>query len=492
MALQKKRVAVIGAGPAGATAAYCLSRQGWAVDLYEAHREVGGLAQTLSLWGQRVDLGPHRFFSSDPRVNRVWHELVGNDYRSVDRLTRILYRKKFFFYPLKASNVLLSLGLFSSALCVLSYLFRKIAQLFFRSTPESFEDWVVSRFGKRLYRIFFKTYSEKLWGIPCHRLDKDFAAQRIKKLSLLEAAKASLLKASAKKHRTLCERFAYPVEGSSMVYRRMCDFVEKKGNRVTVNCPIRSVSAYPGRRTAEIVLTGGERIEYDHVVSTMPLTELVLGLPEVPATVSEAAAFLRYRSAILIYLNIAAEDLFPDQWIYVHSPDVRCGRITNFRNWVPEICSGSRTSILALEYWCYFSDEIWNQSEPWLIEQAKDDLDKTSLIGSNPIVDAFVYRIPKCYPVYERGYRAKVQLIADYLSGFPSITPIGREGSFKYNNQDHSILMGMLAAENVMGVARHNLWNINTDYESYQESAEYPGRRRIGIPELTLPEGAHA
>lgn len=461
---QTKRVAVIGAGPAGITCAYQLAKQGVEVHLYEAAPQVGGLAKTLDLWGQKVDLGPHRFFSDDTRVNKLWLEVAGRDYRMVDRLTRIYYKNNFYFYPVKAFDALSKLGLFTSAICVLSYFKEK---LFPTKQDGTFESWVTNRFGKSLYEIFFKTYTEKLWGIKCNELDADFAAQRIKKFSLGEAMK-SALGIGGTKHKTLVDQFAYPTGGTGMIYERMQTFVNANGGKVLCNTPVKRVLKEDDTANA-IELMSGEVIHYDHVVSTMPFTVMVKQLPGIPQQIVDFANKLTFRNTILVYLHIDGKDLFPDNWLYVHSADVETGRISNFRNYVPEIIMGKETTIVAMEYWCYDKDAMWSMSDAELIELGKKELIKTGLNKGAPIMEGNVYKIPRCYPVYSNNYKDILKPIENYLSGINGLSVIGRYGAFKYNNQDHSILMGLLAADNIVNNAGHNLWDINTDYDNYQE-----------------------
>ncbi|MBI1860725.1 MAG: FAD-dependent oxidoreductase [Deltaproteobacteria bacterium] len=482
------RTAVIGAGAAGITAAYELSKAGHSVDVFEAAPVVGGLGRSFDLWGQRVDLGPHRFFSCDARINRLWLEVIGRDYAMIDRLTRIYYRKRFFHYPLKPFDALSNLGGWESTRCLASYATEKFRTRA-ASHDLSFEQWVTSRFGRRLFEVFFKTYSEKLWGISCEDLDADFAAQRIKKLSLLEAIK-NAFQIGTTQHKTLVDRFAYPKEGSGALYTRMAAFIERKGHKVYLNSPIQRLMSDHGHVTGVELSTGEKRL-YDHVVSTMPLTLLVKSLSGVPDSVRAAVDGLSFRNTILVYLEIDSKNLFPDNWIYVHSPELQTGRITNFRNWVPELHRGSENSILALEYWCNRDDTLWSDSHDSLAATASAELRKTGLIGKANILRGHVERLNRCYPVYRRGYKTLVSHIAKWINGINNLTPIGRYGSFKYNNQDHSLLMGLLAAEKINQGAKHNLWDINTDYESYQESAVITelGLRSEHQEELPIPTG---
>lgn len=463
------RVAVIGAGAAGITAAYELAKGGADVDVFEAGDAVGGLGRTIELWGQKVDLGPHRFFSNDLRVNRLWLEVAGQDYAMVDRLTRIYYQKRFFNYPLKPANALWNMGPVQAALCLGSYLKEKVWPAYRSDENETFESWVVGRFGRKLFNMFFKSYSEKLWGIPCDELDADFAAQRIKKFSLGEAIK-SAFGLGGGKHKTLVDQFAYPHDGTGVIYDRMADRVRERGGRVHLKTPVRRV-LHENRKVHGVELVDGRQMAFDAVVSTMPLTLLVKGLGDLPAEVQLAVESLRYRNTILVYLNVKAKDLFKDQWLYVHSPDLGTGRVTNFRNWTPQLYGDSPDTILALEYWCYDEDAVWTGSDESLIERAKAEMRSTGLVGAAEMDKGHVFRIRRCYPVYARGYKQYLDPIVGYVRDFQGLTPIGRYGAFKYNNQDHSILMGLLVAENLLHGKQNDLWAVNTDYSSYQESA---------------------
>lgn len=465
------KIAVIGAGPAGMTAAYMISRQiGKKVtqlDVYEKSDRVGGLSRSIELWDQRVDLGPHRFFSRDPQINALWLEVVRDRYDIVNRQTRIYYKRRFFDYPIRAFNALRNLGIFEAARCLLSYLWERLSPTRDTST---FEGWVTSRFGKRLYTIFFKTYSEKLWGISCRELDSDFASQRIKKLSLLEALKNAFSAGRSNKHATLVEQFAYPVGGTGSVYEAMQAEITARGGEVKVLAGVQGVIT-SGGRVRSLRLEDGRVVDYDHVISTMPISLLVERLPEVPPAVLEQARKLTFRNTILVYLRVDRTSLFPDQWLYIHEPSVQVGRVTNFRNWLPSVYGKSGSTILCLEYWCYFEDPLWQVGDEELIRVAASEIATTGLVDREDVKEGHVVRLPRCYPVYFRGYREVMKPVEEYLNTLKDLHVIGRYGAYKYNNQDHSILMGMRAAENILTRAGHDLWAINTDYEVYQESS---------------------
>ena len=465
------KVAVIGAGPAGMTAAYELSKhlgsKVFRLDVFEKSDRVGGLSKSIDLWDQRLDLGPHRFFSHDTKINALWLEVVKEQYEIVNRQTRIYYNKRFFDYPIRAFNALRGLGLLEAARCLISYMAER---MFPTRDTSTFEGWVTSRFGNRLFSIFFKTYSEKLWGISCTRLDSDFAAQRIKKLSLYEAIKNALFQGRGNKHATLVDQFAYPKGGTGSVYEAMQASIESRGGQVMVNTGVKRVITRGGT-VHSLELENGEVREYDQVVSSMPISHLVERLPEVPEHILEQTKKLTFRNTILVYLRVDRLDLFSDQWLYIHDPSVNVGRVTNFRNWIPSVYGPSRSSVLCMEYWCYFEDELWSMEPARLIEMAAGEIIRTGLVPEGLVMEGEVVRLPRCYPVYFKGYREILEPIEEYLTSLSGLHVIGRYGAYKYNNQDHSILMGMRASENIVNGAGNDLWDINTDYEVYQESS---------------------
>lgn len=459
---------VIGAGPAGLACAVKLAEAGVPVQVFEASPHVGGLARSFELWGQTVDVGPHRFFSSDRIVNEHWRRFVGDQFTLVNRLTRIFYKGRFFKYPIQPLDAFRNLDLLDVARSVASYGRQRLLPI---RDPRTFEEWVTNRFGKHLFDIFFRTYTEKVWGIPCSRIDADWAAQRIKGLSLMEALKSAVLGNRAG-HKTLVDQFAYPDGGAGVVYRRQAELVRAHGGQVHLQRPVRQVLLDEAGGARGLLLADGERVEAHHVVSTMPLTQMVKGLPDVPADVKAACDQLYFRNTVLVYLEVDHPEVFPDNWIYVHAPEVQHGRITNFRNWSPSLYGEARSTILCMEYWCFERDPLWKQDDAQLAALAEQELRRIALLKPGMrVARTHVLRVPRSYPVYETGYAEPLARVQAHVNAIPRLLAVGRYGAFKYNNQDHSILMGLLAAAEILTGRPQGLWDVNTD-SAYQESAE--------------------
>lgn len=464
-----KTAIIIGAGPAGLSCAYKLAKQGIKVDIYESSSYIGGMSQSMELWGQRVDLGPHRFFSKDKGINLFFNELIKSDYTLVDRLTRIYYNNKFFNYPIKIFNVFKNLSLNVIIQILWDYFKIRIYPI---KNPQTFEDWVTNRFGHKLYEIFFKHYSEKLWGIPCSKIDADWAAQRIKSLSLWAAVINAILGDKNNKHKTLVDQFAYPNNGTSTIYERAAEYVTNNGGHLYLSSPVKRLIKDESDKVIAVELEDGSIKVGDYFVSTMPLTTVILGLDNVPNNIREASDKLYYRNTILVYLEVDSMHLFRDNWLYIHSPEVKHGRITNFRNWSKELYRDKKTTILCMEFWAFDDDDIWKKSDEELSNIAALEIRKLDLFSvSTEILNTKVVKISKSYPVYETGYKKNLNLIERWLDQIPNLYPIGRYGAFKYNNQDHSILMGIAAAKKITEGLDIDLWKINTDDE-YQENAK--------------------
>ena len=461
------KVLIIGAGPAGLSCAYELIKKGIDVEVFEASDYVGGMSRSIDLWGQRVDLGPHRFFSKDKQVNLFFDEILKDDYTVVNRLTRIYYRNNFFDYPLQLGNVLKNLNILTIFRILWDYFKQKIKPI---KEPKTFEDWVTNKFGRKLFEIFFKGYSEKLWGLSCSEIDSDWAAQRIKTLSLSKAVISALKNNRKNEHESLVDQFNYPKNGTGELYEKCSKYIIENGGKVHLNKPIKKVVIDEVSRIANgVVLDDGTVINGDVVVSSMPLTSLVKGIENRTSKIDEAVNSLCFRNTILVYLEVEETNLFVDNWIYVHSENVKHGRITNFRNWCPTLNKSKKTTILCLEFWTAETDELWNKSEEEISIIAQDELRSLNLFPSNvAIKQSYILKVAKSYPVYKTGYKKDLEVVQNFLDEVKNLVTIGRYGAFKYNNQDHSILMGLLTAQNIINGEIVNLWNVNTDQE-YQE-----------------------
>jgi len=422
---------------------------------------VGGLSRTASYRGFRFDIGGHRFYSKNPEVEALWTELMGADMLTVRRMSRILYRGRYFDYPLRAANAFRNLGLPETLRCLASYL---TARLQPRHPVVSFEDWVVNRFGRRLFEIFFKTYTEKVWGIPCHEISADWAAQRIRGLSLLDATLHALgWKKPA--HTTLIERFRYPRLGPGMLWERLA-----------ARCPV-VMGARVERVTAEGVWAGGQLYAAEHVISSMPLRHLVEALdPAPPEVMRQAAAGLHYRDFLTVVLMVDEAKVFPDNWIYVHDPAVRVGRIQNYKNWSPEMVPSPQQTGLGLEYFCFAGDSLWSQDDASLVKLATAEAAQLGIVRPERVFDGTVVRMPRAYPVYDEGYLGRVEIVRAWLrEHWPRLQVVGRNGMHRYNNQDHAMVTGLLAARNIAGLGPYDPWNVNADAE-YLEERKVPRR----------------
>src|SRR5438309_1931158 len=417
----RTNVVIIGAGPAGLTGAYILAtRYGTESTILESDPQVGGISRTVERDGWRFDIGGHRFFTKVKEVEALWHEILPDeDFLLRPRMSRIFYKDKYYDYPLKASNALKNLGIWEAFLCVMSYLWARIRPPKDQSTLEG---WIVARFGRRLYGHFFKTYNEKLWGVPVNKLPADFAAQRIKNLSLFNAVVNALMpKRNQKAITSLIEEFQYPKYGPGMMWERC--------------------------------------------------TELVEAMEPAPApTAVTAAGDLGYRDFLTVALVVPEEYSFPDNWIYVHSPDVQVGRIQNFGSWSPYLVKEGRTC-LGLEFFVFEGDETWNKPDEELIEQGKRELGILNLVEPDKVEAGYVVRMPKAYPFYDEHYKANVARIVEWLEDCaPNVHPVGRNGMHRYNNQDHSMYTAMLTVENIATGSRHDVWSVNVEEEYHEEA----------------------
>lgn len=464
------RTVVIGAGPAGLVAAYELTKKGQQTVVLEQADKVGGISRTETYKGYRFDIGGHRFFTKVGEVQALWQEILGDDFIQVPRLSRIYYRNRFFDYPLSLGNTLKNLGPVDSALIVLSYFKARVqAKLNPDLEAENFEQWVTERFGGRLYRTFFKSYTEKVWGIPCSKIQAEWAAQRIKGLSLSKAVINAIFGSNDTK--TLIKAFDYPVLGPGMMWERCTELIEAAGSQVAMNTRVVKVER-AGYRIERIIAQRGEEtfaIAGDTFVSSMPITALVKQMdPPPPPAVIKAASGLRYRDFLIVPLIINLKSLFPDNWIYIHSPEFNVGRIQNFKNWSAAMVPDLSKTCLGMEYFCNEGDRLWEMADKDLIHLASEEIVGLGLVPHIGLIeDGTVIRQKKAYPVYDGEYRAHLAVLQDYLSKFENLQTVGRNGMHRYNNQDHSMLTGLLAAKNILG-EHHDLWNVNTE-RSYHE-----------------------
>ena len=463
------RTVVIGGGPAGLTAAYLLSKKGYDVVVFEGDDILGGISQTAQYKGFRFDIGGHRFFTKIEPVNEFWAEILGDDFISVPRLSRIHYRGTFFNYPLKPSNALLGLGPVDSVRIVLSYMkwhFWPYAE------ENNFEEWVTNRFGKRLYEIFFKTYTEKVWGMPCTEIRAEWAAQRIKGLSLARAILAAApIQRRSNKIKSLIDEFQYPRLGPGQMWETCAEKIRAFGNEVHLEHYVDEVICEGGRVTGVRVRSaeGDHVVSCDHVISSMPLRTLSKAMtPPPPESLRAAAAELRYRDFLVVALILDGDNLFPDNWIYVHTPGVQVGRIQNFNNWSKAMVPIEGQTCLGLEYFCFEGDGLWTASDEDLIARGTRELAELDITGKATVLDGTVIRMPKAYPIYDAVYSDCVDAVRSQIDPIPNLHTVGRNGMHKYNNQDHSMLTAMMAVWNMEG-ASHDLWAVNTDFEYHEE-----------------------
>lgn len=467
-------VLIVGAGPAGLTASYLLTKAGQKVVVLERDPTyVGGISRTVNYKDYLFDIGGHRFFSKSKEVVELWREILPDDFIARPRLSRIYYNGKFFAYPLRAFEALIKLGPINSAACVLSYLKARLKPV---RKPRTFHEWVSNQFGERLFSIFFKTYTEKVWGMSCDEISADWAAQRIKGLNLATAVIDALVRSLGLKRgggevvKTLIETFDYPRKGPGMMWDAAARKTIEQGGRILMGRTLESAAWDSANEMWRVTSRDGAGrahvVTARHLISSAPITELTKALSPAPTSLP-AAQSLRYRDFLTVALVATKAGNFPDNWIYIHDPAVKVGRIQNFRSWSPEMVPHPDHACLGLEYFCFEGDGLWNAPDEHLIDLAKREIAKIGLVKPEDVVDACVVRQAKAYPIYDDHYQQHVAAVrADLEAAFPTLHLVGRNGMHKYNNQDHAMMTAMLTVRNILaGERRFDVWQVNEDAE---------------------------
>lgn len=460
-------VVVLGGGPAGLTAGYQLVKQGKPVVILEATDMLGGIARTEVRDGYRFDLGGHRFFTKVKEVDDLWHEIMKEEFLKRPRQSRIYWNDKFLEYPLEGMDVIRQLGVIELSRCMASYLW---AQAKPKGREDTFEEWVSNRFGKRLYTHFFKTYTEKLWGVPTDEIRAEWAAQRIKGLSFFSAAKAAFLGNRGNKIKSLISEFNYPRFGPGQMWEQMAKDIREQGGEIRMDSPVTKLVTDGAGHVVE-VHAGGEVLTPSHVISSLPLrTTVGIADPEAPVEVRDAARGLRYREFLTVLLVIEGEDLFPDNWIYIHQPGVQVLRIQNFKSWSPWMVPNDQDASIGMEYFCFEGDELWNMDDDKLVEMAGQEIEKLNLAQAANVKFGFVARVHKAYPIYDEKYAERVTTIRTWLEReMTNLSQVGRNGLHRYNNSDHSMLTAMRAVDNITLGSHHDIWQVNVESVYHEE-----------------------
>lgn len=456
---------IIGAGPAGLACAHTLSKSGIPILVVEKEPECGGLCRTLNYQGYLFDVGGHRFITKSKEISQLWHGILDGDLLKVKRASKIYYKNRYFDYPLSFANTFWKLGPAESFLCAASYFEYKYLR---PHSKDTLEGWIINRFGKRLFDIFFKSYTEKVWGVDCQNISSDWAKQRIMGLSLRVAIQNALIKLKKTHVKTLKEEFFYPRYGCGHFYRKLQDTASCAGAHFIFNKAVYSIG-HDGQKITSIQLLdqingNKEKLPVDYLFSSIPLSLFVMSLsPLPPEDVIAAAQNLKFRSLLIVNMIFDKSNIFPDQWLYIHSPDIKLGRMQNYKNWSNAMVPDPKKTSLGLEYFCNVDDKLWNTGDIDIIRHAKEDLERMGIVSSHYLITAFVRRYANAYPIYTLDYQKSIDTIRNYLSRFSNIQTLGRAGLFRYDNSDHAMLTGINAAGNFMGNASCSLWDINPD-----------------------------
>ena len=481
----ERPVVVLGGGPAGLTAGYLMSKQGKPVIVLESTDQVGGIARTEVRDGYRFDLGGHRFFTKVKEVDDLWHEIMKEEFLRRPRQSRIYWHHKFLEYPLQGMDVIKKLGPVDLTKALLSYLWSAITP---KGREDTFEQWVTNRFGYWLFNEFFKSYTEKVWGVPTSEIRAEWAAQRIKGLSFFAAAKSAFVGNRGNKIKSLISEFNYPRYGPGQMWEQMTNDIRARGGEVRLNAPVTRLRS-DGGRIVEVV-AGGETLTPSYVISSLPLrTTVGITEPEAPGEVRDAARGLRYREFLTVLLVIDSEDLFPDNWIYIHDPSVRVGRIQNFKSWSPWMVPNDHDASIGLEYFCFEGDDLWTMDDEKLVKFATREIQQLGLAKAETVKFGFVARVHKAYPIYDAEYAERVATIRAWLDGVPNLIQVGRNGLHRYNNSDHSMLTAMRAVDNILLGTKHDIWAVNAESVYHEEhvEAEQPYRDAPETPAMEQP-----
>ena len=474
---------VLGGGPAGLTAGYLLGKLERDVVVLEAEDQVGGLAKTVERDGYRFDLGGHRFFTKALEVDDLWHEVLGDEFLRRPRMSRIYWNNRYLDYPLRGSDVVKKLGPVELTRCMASYL---VAAARPKGSEDSLEQWVTNRFGRRLFELFFQSYNEKVWGVPASEIRAEWAAQRIKGLSFFSAARAAFFGNKGNKIKSLISEFNYPRYGPGQMWDAMTEAIREQGGEVLLDAPVTRLEL-AGGRVVEVEAGGESYTLPQAVISSLPLREIVrMTKPPVPSEVLAAANGLRYRDFLTVALVVDGEDLFPDNWIYIHEPKVRVGRIQNFRSWSPWMVPDPTKACVGMEYFCFGGDDLWSMDDDDLVALAADELERLNLSPKTKVERGYAIRVPKAYPIYDAEYADRVQVIRAWLDGIENLQQVGRNGLHRYNNSDHSMLTAMRAVDNLVDGADHDIWAVNAEsvYHETHVEDEHPYRSAPETPEM--------
>lgn len=467
----KREVLILGAGVAGLACAYELINKGYKVTVLEKYGFVGGLASTLKKGEFRFDTGPHRWFAKSDMVNQWMINLMGDELIKVKRLTRIYFDNKYFYYPVRVMNALLGIGPIKAVLAVMTYVIYRLRAIILKPKIISLEDGFTNQFGPTLYGIFFKRYSEKLWGRSNKEISADWVGQRTRGFNILTVIKEALFK--NRNVVSFVDEFYYPKLGVGRIAEKMAEEVKSKGGEVITNAEVISFKR-DGEKIigVEVKQKGKTKIyKADEYVNTTPITNLIKFMaPQVPEEIRKAGSTLKFRAELQVTLFVNKEKLSPDVWIYVHSKEISFMRFMEMDNWSKELQPKGKTA-LVFEVACNEGDENWKKTDKQIIEMVKKDyINEFKTIKEKDVIGGYVHRAPWEYPVYHIGYTVPLDKIKAYFSKFKNFQTVGRNGIFRYNNMDHSIEMGLYAAWNIIeGKRKHDPYSVNIEREYLEE-----------------------